>query len=353
MTAMGPMPTVDHHSAKLNGIKLHWVTAGSGPPVYLLGGFPETWFGWRKQIGFLADSFTVVAPDLRGYGATDTPTSGYDKRTMARDLVALMDHLGHERIALVGHDRGARVATRFAKDHSARVHRLVVMDNVPTRILEENPGNSGVRAGGWFFTFFSVRDIPGLLIAGHERELLSGLNWAIELRWRFVANAWVTVTESLSWVGEGLRICSDAGSLALSCASTWAVVAAVLDGFVPARSATRPPGQRDAGRDRRPVPGGVARSAGRHRGSGRLPSRPWPLGQRAGAVRQRRCGLATGSDTVSIGIAPAVRRGLWGRAHDDDRAHRRELADSPGLHRRVRLDCCGAERVGEAGGGLG
>jgi haloacetate dehalogenase len=173
MTDMSPMPTVDHHTAKLNGIKLHWVTAGSGPPVYLLHGFPETWFGWRKQIGFLADSFTVIAPDLRGYGATDKPTSGYDKRTMARDILALLDHLGHERIALVGHDRGARVATRFAKDHSARVDRLVVMDNVPTRILAENPGNPGVRAGGWFFPFFSVRDIPELLIAGRERELLS------------------------------------------------------------------------------------------------------------------------------------------------------------------------------------
>jgi haloacetate dehalogenase len=98
-----------------------WVTADSEPPVYILHGFPETWFGGCKQIGFLSDSFTVVALDLRGYGASGKPLSGYDKRTMAPDVLALMDHLGHKRLALVGHDRSARGATRFAKDHSAWV----------------------------------------------------------------------------------------------------------------------------------------------------------------------------------------------------------------------------------------
>ncbi|WP_026218209.1 alpha/beta fold hydrolase [Embleya scabrispora] len=61
----------------------HWVTAGQGPPVYLLHGFPETWYGWRKQIPVLAERFTVIAPDLRGYGDTEKPASGYDKRTIA------------------------------------------------------------------------------------------------------------------------------------------------------------------------------------------------------------------------------------------------------------------------------
>jgi haloacetate dehalogenase len=167
------VPAVDHHTARLNGIKIHWVTAGSGPPVYLLHGFPETWFAWRKQIAALARSFTVVAPDLRGYGATDKPVSGYDKRTMANDVIALMDHLGHDRIALVGHDRGARVATRFAKDHASRIDRLVVMENIPTRILAENASNSKMRAEGWFIQFFNVPDLPEALIAGKERELLS------------------------------------------------------------------------------------------------------------------------------------------------------------------------------------
>ncbi|MGI3779834.1 MAG: alpha/beta fold hydrolase [Janthinobacterium lividum] len=118
---MNETADVEHHTAVLNGIRQHWVSAGDGPPVYLLHGFPETWFGWRKQIAVLAEHHTVVAPDLRGYGATDKPASGYDKRTMAADVVALMDHLGHPRAAVVGHDRGARVATRLVKDHPDRV----------------------------------------------------------------------------------------------------------------------------------------------------------------------------------------------------------------------------------------
>ncbi|MFG2884590.1 alpha/beta fold hydrolase [Streptomyces sp. NPDC048297] len=99
---MTALTGITHHTAELNGIKQHWVSAGQGPPVYLLHGFPETWYGWRKQIPVLAEQFTVIAPDLRGYGDTDKPAHGYDKRTMANDLVALMDHLGHERIALIG-----------------------------------------------------------------------------------------------------------------------------------------------------------------------------------------------------------------------------------------------------------
>jgi len=129
---------VTHHTARLNGITQHWVTAGGGPPVYLLHGFPETWFAWRKQIPVLAERYTIIAPDLRGYGETEKPHSGYDKRTMANDLAALMDHHGHKRAPIIGHDRGARVGTRFAKDHRDRIDRFAALDNVPTRILVEN-----------------------------------------------------------------------------------------------------------------------------------------------------------------------------------------------------------------------
>lgn len=170
---MTALPPVSHHTAKLNGITIHWVSAGSGPPVYLLHGFPETWYAWRKQIPVLARRFTVIAPDLRGYGDSEKPAAGYDKRTMANDVIALMDHLGHERVALVGHDRGARVATRFAKDHPTRVDRLVVMDNIPTRVVAETYDIAKARAGYWFFTFLTVPDLPEALIAGKEREFLT------------------------------------------------------------------------------------------------------------------------------------------------------------------------------------
>jgi haloacetate dehalogenase len=118
-----------------NGIRQHYLEAGDGPVVVLLHGFSETSYAWRFQIPELAKKYRVIAPDLRRYGETDKPSSGYDKRTMATDLRELMRALNLSKIALVGHDRGARVATRFAKDHPEAVGRLVVMDNVPTRIV--------------------------------------------------------------------------------------------------------------------------------------------------------------------------------------------------------------------------
>jgi haloacetate dehalogenase len=161
------MAAIEHHTVKANGIRQYYQMAGSGPPVILLHGFPETSYAWRHQIPELSRHYTVIAPDLRGYGATDKPATGYDKRSMARDLVELLSALGVGRIALVGHDRGARVATRFAKDHPALVDRLVVMDNVPTRIVARNMNAQTARAY-WFFLFHLVPDLPEALIAGRE-----------------------------------------------------------------------------------------------------------------------------------------------------------------------------------------
>jgi pimeloyl-ACP methyl ester carboxylesterase len=150
-----------------NGIRQYCLEAGSGPPVVLLHGFPETNFAWRHQIPILAQHYRVIAPDLRGYGETDKPAAGYDKRTMANDLRELMRALGIPKIALVGHDRGARVATRFAKDHADAIDRLVVMDNVPTRVVARD-FNAKVARAYWFFLFHLVPDLPEALIAGRE-----------------------------------------------------------------------------------------------------------------------------------------------------------------------------------------
>ena len=158
---------VIHHTATVNGIRMHYVTAGEGPPVVLLHGFPETWYAWRKQIPALAERYTVIAPDLRGYGDTDKPASGYDKRTMATDVRELMRHLGFSKIALVGHDRGARVGTRFAKDHRDAIDRLVTMDNIPTRVVFQST-DAALAKKYWFFYFNQVPDLPETLIAGRE-----------------------------------------------------------------------------------------------------------------------------------------------------------------------------------------
>ncbi|WP_068471472.1 alpha/beta fold hydrolase [Candidatus Protochlamydia phocaeensis] len=158
---------LSHHTRKVNGIKLHYVEVGEGPPVVLLHGFPEMWFAWRKQIPVLAQKFRVIVPDLRGYGYSEKPASGYDKRTMARDIYELLQALGIQKIALIGHDRGARVATRFAKDFPDVVDRLAVLDNVPTRIIFESM-DAKIAKGHWFFIFNRLPDLPEALIQGRE-----------------------------------------------------------------------------------------------------------------------------------------------------------------------------------------
>ena len=110
---------------------------GSGPPLLMVHGYPQTHACWHKIAGQLAEHFTVVLPDLRGYGASSCPVPdaehhAYSKRAMAQDLVEAMAALGHERFRLVGHDRGARVSYRLALDHGERVERLAVLDIVPT-----------------------------------------------------------------------------------------------------------------------------------------------------------------------------------------------------------------------------
>ncbi len=167
-----------HHTVRVNDLKMHYVEAGKGPPVLLLHGFPETWYCWRHQIPELSERYRLIVPDLRGYGETEKPANGYDKRTMANDIIALMQHCGVSKAAIVGHDRGARVATRLAKDHPDAVDRLVVMDNIPTRIIFERM-NAEIARGHWFFIFNNVPDLPEALIAGRE-----------EIWLRFIFSSW-------------------------------------------------------------------------------------------------------------------------------------------------------------------
>jgi haloacetate dehalogenase len=130
---------------------------GSGPPVVLLHGHPRTHTTWHRVAPLLAETHTVVCPDLRGYGESSKPATTadhepYSKRAMARDCVALMRSLGHERFAVVGHDRGAYVAFRTALDHPDAVDALVVMDAVP--IAEALARCDSTFAASWWHWFF-------------------------------------------------------------------------------------------------------------------------------------------------------------------------------------------------------
>ena len=117
-------------------VALHVAIGGSGPPVVLLHGFPQTHLAWRHVAPRLAAGHRVICPDLRGYGASakprETDGSAYSKRTMAADVVALVRALGHDRFALVGHDRGALVAFRAGLDHPEAITQLGCLDVLPT-----------------------------------------------------------------------------------------------------------------------------------------------------------------------------------------------------------------------------
>jgi len=130
---------------------------GSGPPLVLLHGHPRTHATWHRVASLLAPALTVVCPDLRGYGESSKPPTTaehepYSKRALARDVVALMRRLGHERFAVAGHDRGSYVAFRLALDHPEAVERLVVMDSVP---IGEALARCDARfAAAWWHWFF-------------------------------------------------------------------------------------------------------------------------------------------------------------------------------------------------------
>jgi pimeloyl-ACP methyl ester carboxylesterase len=163
--------TFAHHTAKVNDVRLHYVTGGKGELVVLLHGFAETWYMWRHIMPELAKRYTVIVPDLRGAGDSDKPIIGYDKRTMAADVHQLVQQLGYQRIFLVGHDIGLMVAYAYAAAHPVDVRRLVLLDApIPgTKVFDEFV--SSERA--WHFAFHSVQNLPESLVAGRERTYLT------------------------------------------------------------------------------------------------------------------------------------------------------------------------------------
>ena len=134
---MSFFPGFEQRRVAIGPISLNVRLGGSGSPLLLLHGYPQTHVAWHKVAPELARHFTVICPDLKGYGDSDapppTPDSGnYSKRVMGEEMLALMQQLGHARFAVVGHDRGARIAYRLALDHPEAVSKLVVLDILPT-----------------------------------------------------------------------------------------------------------------------------------------------------------------------------------------------------------------------------
>ena len=244
--------------------EIHAVVGGQGPPVLLLHGYPQTHACWHRIAPALATRFTVVCTDLRGYGDSGRPPSdpahrAYSKRSMAQDQLEVMARLGFDRFALVGHDRGGRVAYRLALDHPERVTRLAVLDIVPTlETWARMDRRASLGSYHWLF-LAQPPDLP---------ERLIGADPAYFLRWTLE-----------SWAGPAGRV-RRAGA-----------------GRVPSRL----PGPRRHPRDVRGLPGG---RDGRRRGRRRRPgasshrlSRPRPLGR----ARGRRAATGTRSPSGATG----------------------------------------------------
>ena len=159
---------IDSRFAEVNGTRLHYLAAGQGDPVLLLHGYAQTSHMWRPLIPELAKTHTVIAPDLRGFGASAKPDGGYDKKTMAQDIHALSTSLGHTRLGVVGHDIGLMVAYAYAAQYPAEVDRIVLMDAFLPGVGDWT--SVWLLRDLWHFHFYGKT--PLALVTGRERIYL-------------------------------------------------------------------------------------------------------------------------------------------------------------------------------------
>jgi pimeloyl-ACP methyl ester carboxylesterase len=154
--------------ADVNGVKLHYLIAGTGDPIVLLHGFAETSHMWLPLIAKLSDKHTVIAPDLRGFGQSSAPADGYTKAAMAQDIHELMTSLGYDHIRLVGHDIGLMVAYAYAAQYPGEVDRLVLMEAFLPGVGDWN--SVFLLRDLWHFHFYG--ETPLALVTGRERIYL-------------------------------------------------------------------------------------------------------------------------------------------------------------------------------------
>jgi pimeloyl-ACP methyl ester carboxylesterase len=170
-----------HRDISANGVRLHAAEAGSGPLVLLLHGFPQFWWTWRSQLTALAAAgFHVVAPDLRGYGASDKPPRGYDLPTLSADVAALVRALGEQDAVVVGHDWGGLLGWTMAALHPRTVRRLVVLSMAHPRQLRAGMTDPRQRRASAYALRFQVPRLPERMLTRADDDPVADLmqRWA-------------------------------------------------------------------------------------------------------------------------------------------------------------------------------
>ncbi|HET9502884.1 MAG TPA: alpha/beta hydrolase [Hymenobacter sp.] len=180
------LPGFTNHYATVNGVRLHYVAGGSGQPLVCLPGWPQTWYSFHPVAPALAAHYRVIIVDIRGMGSSDKPATGYDKKTMAQDIYALVQHLGLPQVSLLGHDIGGMVAASFALNYPAATHKLILADGAhPSEgmrymSLLPAPGAFEAKMDAhqpyvWWMAFNQVPGLPEKLLAGRFQHLLDYL----------------------------------------------------------------------------------------------------------------------------------------------------------------------------------
>lgn len=180
------LPGFANHYATVNGVRLHYVEGGQGPALVCLPGWPQTWYSYHPVAAELAQHYRVIIVDIRGMGSSEKPATGYDKKTMAQDVYALLRHLGLEKASLLGHDIGGMVAASFAFNHPEATEKLILADGAhPSEGMRQMPllpapgafteKMDGQQPYAWWMAFNQVKELPEQLLAGRFELLLNYL----------------------------------------------------------------------------------------------------------------------------------------------------------------------------------
>lgn len=173
------LPGYSNGYAKVNGVELHYVIGGKGEALFLLPGWPQTWWAYHKLMPELSRHFQVIAIDIRGMGSSEKPEMGYEKKNLARDIFELIQHLGFSKVNVAGHDIGASVAYAVAAQFPQVVSKLILLDTPPIDEtiyrLPMMPLPAGQSVFPWWLAFNQIRELPEKLLEGRISILLDYL----------------------------------------------------------------------------------------------------------------------------------------------------------------------------------